>query len=211
VRTDELIGALAADAPHRQPSLSAAWWAAAAVAAALAAGVFFALLGPRPDIAAAAETPRFLWKFVITLALAGSAFALAGELSRPGARPLALAWLVAAPVLLAASVAIELALVPPGDWAARTIGTNNINCLTFIPLIGLAPLAIFLVALRYGAPTRPRLAGAVAGLLAGGVAATFYAAHCTDDSPLFVAVWYPLAIAALAALGALAGGRVARW
>lgn len=211
MRTDELIAALAADAPHRQPSLSTAWWAAAAVAATLAAGVFFGLLGLRPDIAAAAETPRFLWKFVITLALAGSAFALAGELSRPGARPLAVAWLVAAPALLAASVAIELALVPASEWPARTIGTNNINCLTWIPLIGLAPLAIFLLALRYGAPTRPRIAGAVAGLLAGGVAATFYAAHCTDDSPLFVAVWYPLAIAGLAGLGAIAAGRFARW
>ncbi len=84
MRTDELIAALAADAPHRQPSLSTAWWAAAAVAATLAAGVFFGLLGLRPDIAAAAETPRFLWKFVITLALAGSAVALAGEQSRPG-------------------------------------------------------------------------------------------------------------------------------
>ena len=38
----------------------------------------------------------------------------------------------------------------------------------------------------YGVPTRPALAGAVAGLLAGGLAASFYAAHCTDDSPLFV-------------------------
>ena len=45
----------------------------------------------------------------------------------------------------------------------------------------------------------PSLAGAVAGLAAGGVAATLYAAHCTDDSPLFVATWYTLAIAALAA------------
>jgi hypothetical protein len=78
-------------------------------------------------------------------------------------------------------------------------------------LIGLGPLAVFLAALRHGAPTRPRLAGAVAGLLAGGIAATFYAAHCTDDSPLFVATWYSIAIAGLVALGAICGRRVARW
>ncbi|MDP9812634.1 hypothetical protein J2W42_005504 [Rhizobium tibeticum] len=82
---------------------------------------------------------------------------------------------------------------------------------SFIPLIGLGPLAVFLAALRHGAPTRPRLAGAVAGLLAGGIAATFYAAHCTDDSPLFVATWYSIAIAGLAALGSVLGRRVARW
>ena len=65
--------------------------------------------------------------------------------------------------------------------------------------------------MRQGAPTRPALAGALAGLLAGGIAATFYAAHCTDDSPFFVATWYTLAIAVLAGIGALAGGRVLRW
>jgi hypothetical protein len=55
------------------------------------------------------------------------------------------------------------------------------------------------------------LAGAVAGLLAGGLAATFYAAHCFDDSPLFVATWYTIAIIILAALGALGGRFFVRW
>jgi hypothetical protein len=68
-----------------------------------------------------------------------------------------------------------------------------------------------LLALRQGAPTRPGVAGAAAGLLAGGIAATFYAAHCTDDSPLFVATWYTLAIGALALLGAAVGQRFLRW
>jgi hypothetical protein len=55
------------------------------------------------------------------------------------------------------------------------------------------------------------LAGAVAGLAAGGIAATLYAAHCTDDSPLFVATWYTLAIAILTGTGAFAGRVFARW
>ena len=90
-------------------------------------------------------------------------------------------------------------------------GSNSLVCLTFVPLIGLGPLAIFLAALRHAAPTRPAAAGAVAGLLAGGLAATFYAAHCFDDSPLFVAVWYTLAVCILAAAGALLAPLVARW
>ncbi|MEQ1524980.1 MAG: NrsF family protein, partial [Aestuariivirga sp.] len=64
---------------------------------------------------------------------------------------------------------------------------------------------------RHGAPPRPVSAGAVAGLLAGGIAATFYAAQCNDDSPLFVAVWYTLAIASLAAIGAVGARQFARW
>jgi hypothetical protein len=67
------------------------------------------------------------------------------------------------------------------------------------------------MALRRGAPAKPAAAGAVAGMLAGGIAATFYAAHCTDDSPLFVATWYTIAIAGLALAGAAGARRFARW
>jgi hypothetical protein len=79
------------------------------------------------------------------------------------------------------------------------------------PAAGIGPLVTFLLALRHGAPTRPELAGAVAGVLAGGIAATFYAAHCTDDSPLFVVTWYTIAIAGLALVGAAAAHRLVRW
>jgi hypothetical protein len=45
-------------------------------------------------------------------------------------------------------------------------------------------------------------------LLSSGLAATLYAAHCTDDSPLFVATWYTLATALVTVVGALAGRKV---
>jgi len=48
-------------------------------------------------------------------------------------------------------------------------------------------------------------------LLSAGLAATLYAAHCTDDSPLFVATWYTIATAMVAAIGALAGSRMLRF
>ena len=193
-------------------SLSSVWWGAVGLAIALAAAVFFALLGPRPDIAAAAETPRFLFKFVVTITLAVSAFGLARALSRPGetwrkAKP----YLAAAPALMAMAVVVEIVVLPPDTWSAKLVGTNSIICLTYIPLIGIGPLAILLLALCHGAPTRPAFAGAVAGLAAGGIAATFYAAQCTDDSPLFVVSWYTIAIAWLALIGAATADRFARW
>lgn len=212
MRTDDLIRAISADAARRSPPLATVWWVAIVLSLAAAAAVFFVMLGPRADIAAAAETPRFLFKFVVTGMLAASAFFLLRLLARPGARAArGVPYLWLPPLLLVAAVAVELAVVPPGDYAARLVGSNLVLCLTFIPLIGIAPLVVFLGVLRYGAPTRPKLAGAVAGLAAGGLAATFYAAHCTDDSPLFVAAWYSLAIAGLAGVGALAAPRVARW
>jgi hypothetical protein len=212
MQTEDLIRALNADARVSAMPIRSTWRIALAGAAAVAAAVFLLTIGPRPDFAEAAHTMRFLFKFVFTLALLLAAFRLARDLSVPGrpARPAAW-WLLAAPLLMAIAVVLELLAVPTVDWWARMVGTNSVICLTFIPLIGIGPLALFLAALHHGAPTRPVLAGTVAGLLAGGLSATFYAAHCFDDSPLFVATWYTMAIAMLAGLGALGGRFFVRW
>jgi hypothetical protein len=93
----------------------------------------------------------------------------------------------------------------------RLVGHNSKVCMTAVPLMSLPLLAASLIGLRHGAPTRPALAGAMAGLLASGLAATLYASHCTDDSPLFVATWYTLGTALVTAIGALAGSRVLRF
>jgi hypothetical protein len=211
MQTNDLIETLAKDTQSRGPSPVLVLAGTAAVAIAIAAAVFFAVLGPRPDFALAMATSRFVLKFVVTGALAATAFACAASLARPGAGLRATALLVLAPTILIVAVLVEFWAIPSVDWETRWIGTNSLVCMMSIPLIGIGPLAVFLAALRYGAPTRPRLAGAVAGLLAGGIAATFYAAHCTDDSPFFVATWYTIAIAGLAVLGALAGQRLLRW
>jgi hypothetical protein len=93
----------------------------------------------------------------------------------------------------------------------RLIGSNSRLCLVAIPLLSLPPLAAALIGLRHGAPTRPALTGAIAGMLSAGLAATLYASHCTDDSPLFVATWYTIATALVAAIGGLAGAKVLRF
>ena len=212
MRTEDLIKALDADTSSKAMPLRSAWWMAAAAAAVIAALVFFLTIGPRPDIMIAMHTMRFLAKFVFTIVLAVTAFGLIRALSTPGASTArAAAWMAAAPLLVAVAVVLELFMVPEVMWGTRLVGSNMMICMAFIPLIGIGPLAIFLWMLRYGAPTRPVLAGVAAGLLAGGLSATFYAAHCFDDSPLFVATWYTLAIAALAGLGALGGRFFVRW
>jgi len=210
--TSELIRTLTADTRRPATPLTTVWWGAAGLAITFAAVVFFVMLGPRPDIATAAETLRFLFKFLVTITLAASAFLCIRVLSRPGETwRKAIACLAVAPVFIVMAVVLELLALPSDTWSATIIGKNSMVCLTYISLIGLGPLAIFLRTLRYSAPTRPALAGAVAGLLAGGIAATFYAAQCTDDSPLFVATWYTIAIAVLAILGALGARQFARW
>jgi hypothetical protein len=210
--TERLIQTLAADGGRPTFSTGRVWLAAILVSIVAAAIVFFLAIGPRSDIAAAAGTVRFLFKFLATLALFATALAVVAALARPGvpARTV-LPMLLVAPALLLIAVGVEMMVVPADQFRARWIGDNAMICMTFIPLIGLGPLVAFLLALRHGAPTRPTLAGGVAGLVAGGLAATFYAAHCTDDSPLFVATWYPLAIAILSLAGAAAGRLFLRW
>jgi hypothetical protein len=104
-----------------------------------------------------------------------------------------------------------LALVPSNLWGTRVIGTNAVHCLTLVPLFSIAPLAALLFAMRAGASQNPRLSGALAGAAAAAIGATLYAANCPDDSPLFVASWYPLATLIVVAVGAVAGDRLLRW
>ena len=210
MKTDDLIKVLGADTATAAMPLDRSWRMALGVAVVLAGGAFFAMLGPRRDFAEAMLSGRFLFKFVLTVALAASAWGAARALSRPEGGA-GLRWVAIAPVLLGAAILLELSFMPADRWRGLMMGNNSMLCLTFIPLIGIAPLAVFIAALRHGAPQRPGLSGAVAGLLAGGIAATFYAAHCSDDSPLFVALWYGFAIAGLSAAGALAAKLTVRW
>jgi hypothetical protein len=213
MNTDNLIAALAADAGPGPLPQRRAWQAALGIGALVTIAAFSVSIGRvRPDIAAAVGDPRVLLKFVFTLGLAASAMALLRAMAMPGADIGArLAWLLAPVVLLAAGVAIDLASLPASSAVERLVGNNSMVCLVDVPLLGIGPLALLLLALRHGAPTRPTAAGFVAGLVAGALAATAYATYCPDDSPLFVASWYTIAIVGLGIGGALAARGFARW
>lgn len=142
--------------------------------------------------------------------LAASAVRVVFRVGIPGASPRA--WILAIPaVLLAAGATVELGAVPAATWAARLLGDHAAFCLFFIPVLALAPLALLIWALRDGAPADPGGAGAAAGLAAGSLAAAIYAWHCPDDSPLFVATWYLIAIALVSTAGFVAGRCLLRW
>jgi hypothetical protein len=174
--------------------------------------IFFVGVGFRPDIAYAMETVRFLFKFVITLPLAIAATAAMGRAGRPGSSFGLPGWALGIlPLVLGCAVLVELIVLPESLWTSKLVGSNARVCLTLIPLLAMGPLACFLVALRHGAPTRTGLAGALAGLAASGIAATFYATNCIDDSPLFVATWYPIATSMVVAIGYLAGRLLLKW
>jgi hypothetical protein len=212
MRTDDLVRALAADGGRVRLPLAAGLALALAVPTLVVAAVYLPLHGLRDDVVGLAWTPRLVFKFAIPLAAAIAAGGLSLDLVRPGAPAgRRLLWLAAVAVALVAGIGAELAVLPAGEWGRRLLGENALRCLVTVPVLSLLPLAAGLVALSRGAPTSPARAGASAGLAAGAAGALVYATVCPDDSPLFLAAWYGIAVAAVTALGALAGRRWLRW
>jgi len=211
MNTDQLIPAIAADAASARP-FGRSFRYATAMGIAGAGLIFFAAIGPRPDLAAALDTWRFLLKFVITVPLAIAATLAVLGMATPDRWDKYRRLPLMAPLgLLTIAALLELFLVPTSLWMARLVGTNSANCMTLIPLLAIFPLAAFLNVLRRGAASDPGKIGAAAGLAAAAIAASFYALNCFDDSPLFVITWYPLATSIVVAFGHLLGRRLLRW
>jgi hypothetical protein len=212
MRTSEFIAALAADPVPEPIRLGRR------VAAALALGfigslaIYALFLGPRPDIASAVQTVRFNLKFVDAFAFALPTLLLMLRLGRPDAKLRALViWLVAPLILLGGAAIVELLVVPQSEWLVRLVGTHAKFCVRMIPTLSAPLLVALIISMRPGAPMHPAWTGALAGAASAGVAALLYASLCPDDSPLFVATWYPLATLICAGVGALAGQRFLTW
>jgi hypothetical protein len=210
--TDRLIRTLAADNAHRERPVGAVLAMSLLGAVPFSLAIFLACYGVRPDVRTAMHNPLFDLKFLVTLGLAISAIAISLHLSRPEASLRGWKWLLAIPAgLVALGIGGEMMMPQRLPMMTRLVGSNALVCISAIPLLSLPLLAGALAALRHGAPARPAVAGAFAGLVSAGLAATLYASHCTDDSPLFVATWYTLAAALVTTIGALAGSRVLRF
>jgi hypothetical protein len=210
MKTDDLIRTLSADSEHVGAPFTTAMLLSFGAAA--TAVIFAIWVGPRADFLSAIMTVRFPFKILVVAALAFAAAGLMLRAGRPGAR--LVPWLplaIFAIGVLGLGAAVELFVLPSGEWLANWKGTNRIVCLIVIPSLAIVPLIAAMIGLRYGAPGNPVLAGAFAGLAAGAFAATLYALNCDNDSPLFVATWYPMAIGFVVAAGAIAGSKLLRW
>jgi hypothetical protein len=214
MHTDDLIAMMAAGAapvdrrlPARRMALALAGGAAGALA------ILLAVFGLRPDLGAVLALPLFWLKLAFPTALAAGALLVLGRLLRPGMRigvgrwgalaaPVAMVWIAAAVLLLAA---------PSGGRMALLLGWSWRSCPFNIALLSLPLCATVAWAVRAMAPTRLRLAGAVAGLLAGSTATMVYCLHCPEMAAPFWALWYFLGMCLPAAAGALAGPRLLRW
>lgn len=211
MKTDELIRIMTEDAPVKS-GLSRHMTMAFLAGTGLSAALFLSTVGIRPDMASAIETGRVMFKVGLTALFAALACRAVFEVGRPDAAPRRRLRLLALPLItLIVGVVSELVMVPGGEWMRRMTGGHATFCLFFIPVLSLAPLVAFLLALKNAAPAEPGLAGAVAGASSAGLAAALYAWHCPDDSPLFMAVWYSLAILIVTVAGYFSGRRLLAW
>ncbi|HZC16611.1 MAG TPA: DUF1109 domain-containing protein [Caulobacteraceae bacterium] len=212
MRTDDLIAVLARDARPAQGAVGRALGAAVLTALAGSIVVMMAGWGPRPHLAQALATGPFWMKAGYTAAVAIAGLLLIERLGRPGVSGRR-GWLaLSIPVAVIAALAIrELSALPHDQWAAAILGQTWDRCPLRIAVISIPAFIAALWALRRMAPTRPRLAGAAAGLMAGGIGASVYGLNCQETAAAFTAVWYTLGMLVWAAVGAALGGRLLRW
>jgi len=213
MKTDDLIQSLAADLkPVGRGAASRRIALGLGLGAAVSVVLMVLWIGVRPDLAQALKTSMFWMKFAYA-GLAALLLALAtSRLSRPGARLGGLVVAVALPFVLMGTMAgIRLAMAARDAWHGLIMGASAHNCPWCIFIIGLPLLAGAIWAVRGLAPTRPTLAGLMAGGAAGALATLIYSFHCDETAAPFVAIWYTLGMALVATLGAAVGGRLLRW
>jgi hypothetical protein len=165
------------------------------------------LVGARPDIAVAVCRAPFAYKVASMLALGVGGLLLANRAALPGSGRLTALALLPAAALLAFRAATDRS----GLSFTGNSDMSVVECIMTILVVSLPPLGVLLGAIRAGAPTRPGLTGAISGMLSGAIGGGAYALACKSDAGLFVALWYPLAIMAVAAFGAAIGRRVLAW
>jgi hypothetical protein len=213
MRTDDLIVALARHAEAVDPRLSVRRLLAASITGVAAAlPIMWWRFGLNPGLAADTQTPMFWLKavFVVALVVAGSL--LVNRLARPGQAWRRAARAVAWPVIaLWALAAVVMIVAAPVDREALVMGSSWNSCPINIALLSLPAFVLLFAVVRTLAPTRPTLAGAATGLLAGALGTLAYLLHCPELEAPFVAVWYVLGMAIPAAIGGLIGPAVLRW
>jgi hypothetical protein len=167
--------------------------------------------GTRPDLHQAVFSFPFWLKWGYSMSLCAVAGAMTLQLARPGATTMHMGWLALPAVALASVAGVELAHSPPSQWHQLWLGHSAFRCPARVGALSVPILAGLCKALRHWAPTRLRLAGAVAGTAAGACAAAIYALACDEVAASFVLAWYSLGIVLSAAIGALTGPSLLRW
>jgi len=213
MKTDQLIDMLSTNVEPVPPGGLRKTLLGALVAGGIAAFcLMLATVGLRTGVTDGFLPGYLTVKLLFTLSLIGVGAALLERLMRPGQDGRKLFAFVFLPFLIVVCAGVaSLVFGQPMAWGRMMFGMQWATCLLCIPLFAVVPFAALIWALRKGAPTNLRRAGAIAGFVAGALGATAYAFHCPDDSVPFIAIWYGTLVALCGAIGAMLGPRLLRW
>lgn len=211
MKTEDLIGLLATGAGPAPDGVVRQRVGTALLAGVVASAIAcLATLGLNPALVALGLA--LVVKLLYVLGVLGAAGWWLSRVARPAATTrratAAMAGVVASMMVWTAAVLID---APASGRAEMLFGQSWLSCPWRVTVLSLPALALSLWALRGLAPTRPRLAGFVAGLVGGAAGALAYALFCSEVSPAFVLVWYSLGMLVPAGVGAWLGPRLLRW
>ena len=212
MKTDDLIARLGADlAPTPPHYVGRVLAMGLGLGVLVSAALMLAAMGPRPDLAVAMAGGAFWMKLAYTLSFAGLGLWMVERLGRSDASARTPAVFLVVPVILLLGVAIAQLMAPGADRHHLVMGDSWKVCAIDILTISVPAFVAVFWALRKLAPTRLALAGAGAGLLAGGVGASVYAFHCVEYTAPFILIWYSSGMAAAALIGAFISRWALRW
>lgn len=213
MKTEQLIDLLSTNLePVDTDKLTRSLSVATVAGLVLASLICIVVLGMRPDL----NNPGVLGFLFIKIGFAAVVSILGWRLLLNHSRPDGEnhSRILSAGIPFAALLALallNLILVPASHWDHLVRGERLLQCVLSIPIMAVVPFAGIVWALRNAAPTNLPRAGALAGLVAGGIGAMAYALHCPNDSLPFVAFWYGGAIVLCTLAGAALGPRLLRW
>jgi hypothetical protein len=215
MNTDRLIDMLSAELEAvSNGRLGKTLILAIVIGGAIAFALMLVTVGPRPDIQSRVHLEWVAVKLLFALSVIGTGALMLNRSMHPGLEDTTNWTLVFFPFLVALAVALAVLLGEPQAWRELLRGATTVSsmrCLLLIVFFASIPLAVVMYALRQGAPTRLKLSGGIAGIVAGGIGAAAYAFNCASDTIPFIAIWYGAAIVICAVIGSQLGSRVLRW
>jgi hypothetical protein len=215
MKTDELIKMLSTNLePANVNELRNTMLLALAVAVGVVTAIClgWAGLNMRTDMGNEGHWGFIMIALVITLGFAAAGAHMLLKFARPGHSrrgPL----LLLGSLFLVVLTGLIATLPAPNHapWNSMMAAGSWGTCLICIPIFAVIPFGALIWGLRKAAPTHLMLTGAIAGLVAGALAAAAVVVHQAGPSAAFIVLWYGGPIVLCALFGALIGPRLLRW
>ena len=215
MRTDDLIGALSQDAKIRP--IRPLWVYVALGALALLGWTLYLQLssgmGVRVNWLHAVADPIVAAKQVLPVLLAIALFPIIRLLRFPETE--GSSYLITPAILFAFAMAVLFFMgwvsTAPSLRQENLMGSSQMKCLITIPIYSWVVTGFMFFALKSSAPVNPARTAFLAALFSSALATVIYAFGCTEDSPLFYALWYSVAMFGASLIAGVVGARYLKW